>query len=51
MNKPQVISLFQVRADNAQALYEQAFKYLPDDDPNKKMAKERIEWIRSHKKQ
>lgn len=35
------------RTADALKLYEQAFRYLSDDDPNKKLAKERIDLLRA----
>lgn len=35
------------RTADARTLYERAFRYLPDDDPNKKLAKERLDMLRA----
>jgi tetratricopeptide (TPR) repeat protein len=37
------------RTSEALAGYEQAFRYLPDDDPNKKTAKDRLDILRTRK--
>ena len=38
-----------LRVEQAITWYERAFRLLPDDDPNKKVAKERLDVLRSRK--
>jgi hypothetical protein len=37
------------RVEQAITWYERAFRLLPDEDPNKKIAKERLDLLRSRK--